>query len=246
MKESKNIHEGHRQRLYSRFFNSKGKDMQDYEVLEVLLCQKIPRANVNPTAHRLINKFGSFDGVLDANIQDLVKIEGIGKSTAIFLTSIPLFINRYFDSKIKSKKEITNLNQTTDYIKSRLSIYNTEVFMIIALTLDFKILGCEVINIGDHDHVEINVKDICKFALKHNAANIVIAHNHITGTCDPSYHDLITTELIYNSLKSIKTNLIDHIIITQNNYYSFFSNGIIDDIRDKHEEINNKRLLTKF
>ena len=238
-----NIHEGHRQRLYSRFFNTKAKDMLDYEVLEVLLCFKIPRSNVNPTAHRLINKFGSFNKVLDQSASDLMTVEGIGKNTALFLSSLPIFFNKYLESKSKMLTKIDNLEKTVSFIRDRLLIQDTEVFMVIALGLNYEVIDTNILDFGDFSHVEVNIKEIIKFIFKSNAASVIMAHNHLTDSCEPSVKDLTTTEIIYKGLLSCGTTLSDHIIITRKNYYSFFANGIIDNYRDKYADHKNSKSM---
>lgn len=234
-----NIHEGHRQRLYSRFFKTKAKNMLDYEVLEVLLCFKIPRVNVNPTAHRLINKFGSFNKVLEANVSDLMKVEGVGKNTALFLSGLPIFFDKYLESKSNILEKIDNLEKTVSFIRNRLLNQNNEVFMVIALNMNYEVTNTEILHIGDHSHVEINVKEVMGFVFKNSAKSIILAHNHLTDSCEPSLKDLITTETIYRSLLTIKSTLSDHIIINKNNYYSFFANGIIDKLRDRYNDAKN-------
>lgn len=88
-KPKKNLHAGHRSRMRHRFFCTGLDGFADHEVLEFLLFYAIPRQDVNPMAHALMNKFGTLPGVLDASVEDLCTVYGVGPKIARFLNLIP-------------------------------------------------------------------------------------------------------------------------------------------------------------
>ena len=88
-------HEGHRQRVKERFRRAGLNDFHDINALELLLFYCIPQGDTNPTAHRLLDQFGSLAGVLDASVEELIKVKGISEHSAILLTLIPQICRRY-------------------------------------------------------------------------------------------------------------------------------------------------------
>lgn len=88
-KPTKHLHAGHRSRMRRRFLHNGLDGFVDHEVLELLLFYAVPRQDVNPMAHALLDKFDSLPGVLDASIEDLCTIHGVGPKIARFLTLIP-------------------------------------------------------------------------------------------------------------------------------------------------------------
>ena len=236
----KNIHNGHRQRLFKKFFEYNGKNLEDYEVIEVLLCLKIPRGNVNPTAHKLINKYKTISNILDASIEDLMTVEGIGKQTALFLHTLPKFLKFYLENKEIEKKKLSNFSETEKYIRSQFLNINTECILAIALSSSNKIIASEVLFTGNEVNVDLDMVKLHKFIFKNQASGVIIAHNHLDDNCTPSNADIYTTEKIYTSLKIINVQLLDHIIISKTNSYSFFESGLLDEIKQHYQfnEIN--------
>ena len=105
-KTKDNIHVNHRQRLQQQMFLSNLNTMSEIQVLEYILTLSIPRIDTNPLAHKLLDEFGSLYNVIDANSEDLIKVKGIGKRTAMMLTSLRKIIYYYRESKRKDKKNI--------------------------------------------------------------------------------------------------------------------------------------------
>ncbi len=92
----KELHKGHRGRLKARFLREGEDSFDDHQVLELLLFYAVPRLDTNPSAHRLMQRFGSFSAVLEADPKDLSSVEGVGANAAAFLAMIPQITRRYF------------------------------------------------------------------------------------------------------------------------------------------------------
>ena len=93
------IHDGHRKRLRQRFAQQGADGFQDHELLEYLLQFSLPRVDTNPLAHRLMDRFGSFSSVLDAPVESLLQVEGVGPGTAAFLSALPGVCRRYYTDR---------------------------------------------------------------------------------------------------------------------------------------------------
>lgn len=105
------IHEGHRQRLKDRFRQEGLDGFNEVNALEMLLFYCVPRSDTNPLAHRLIERFGSFSAVLDASIEELETVEGVGHNISTFLAFIPQLERYYNDNKNKNLKILTSVSQ---------------------------------------------------------------------------------------------------------------------------------------
>lgn len=225
-KVQKNIHDGHRARMRESVYVKNGFDgMADHEVLEYILSMFVPRKDTNPMAHELINYFGSFANVLDANVDDLIKVSGLGKRTAIFLNSFQYILKRYKECKSKTLKIISNLHDIEMFIGDRIRYLPKEELHVIFLNSSNMLLTCKQIGTGSNNKVTFETKSIIETALATNASSVVLVHNHPSGSCTPSPEDIKLTRELYFNLYLNGLNLAEHIIFTANSKYSFNEGG---------------------
>lgn len=113
----KELHKGHRGRLKARFLREGEDSFDDHQVLELLLFYAVPRLDTNPAAHRLMQRFGSFSAVLEADPKDLSSVEGVGANAAAFLAMIPQITRRYFLDRVKHTRKTPNTSEAAaDYL----------------------------------------------------------------------------------------------------------------------------------
>ncbi len=117
MKEE--LHKNHRQRLRERFLRSGGDSLEQHELLELFLFEVQPRVNTNPTAHRLIERFSSLDGVLHASADELVEVKGVGRRTAEHIVSAAAAENARIESEISSAP-ISSFPRAANYLIHRM------------------------------------------------------------------------------------------------------------------------------
>lgn len=245
MDKTKNPHDGHRARVRKKFLQEANlKSYADHNILEMLLFYSIPRADTNELAHRLIKTFGSFSAVFDADIPQLMSVEGIGESTAVLIKMIPSVMQRYYEDKVSNPSKITGTDSAVTFLKAKFFSETVESLHIICMNNDGKILKFTQIDAGSIDSLEIDSRLILQEMLLCKASTAIIAHNHPSGICAPSFSDVSTTTRIASLLKSINVTLIDHIIIAGNEFFSFSSNeklkyclnGNNDNYRTNSEE----------
>ena len=217
-------HTGHRQRLKEKFVIGGEKALFDYEVLEVFLFRSIPRRDTKLTAKTLIEKFKGFDGMFGASVDELCSVKGIGRETAIDLKIASEIMNRVRKEKLV-EKPITaeNLNKWSaliQYCIGMMAHMKIEQFRILFLDVKNQLIADEVQQTGTVDHTAVYPREIVKRALAFNASGIVLVHNHPSGDPAPSKADVEMTRQIKEATKTIKVNLIDHIIIGANGYAS--------------------------
>jgi len=231
----KTPHEGHRARVKkSVSMDPDFTTFSDHEVLEYLLFNTIPRADVNELAHHLIDTFGSFSGVLNANVNELKQISyfcasagrtfNIGEDTARSLTSILPAARKAEMSRLRNNAVLHNTAAAVNYLQPFFMNRNAEHIYLACLNGSGRVLSVDLITVGDTNFSTVEVKKIIETACRHKASKVIIAHNHPAGTLEPSQDDLDVTARLVISLMSMNVVVLDHLIFTSQNYYSFFAN----------------------
>ena len=225
MSEKPHFH-GHRQRLKERFKAGGKAALADYELLELLLMQALPRKDVKPIAKNLLTKYGSINKVISAPITELAAFNGLGEGSALHLKvteAIGLAAKRERTSKVNLNDRLELL----DYLYAKMSDLKHEEFHVIFLDSKNNLLADEKMFNGTIDSSAVYPREIIKAALKHSAANIVAVHNHPSGDASPSKDDEMLTYELFASCKSVDVNLLDHIVIGDGVHYSFADDGKI-------------------
>ena len=222
-------HERHRQRVKKRFREQGLKNFEPHNVLELLLFYAIPRRDTNEIAHRLLETFGTFSRVLDAPVEELVKVEGISENSAVLLKLIPQICQLYYEEKVQNRAEHTG--SLVDYLGKKLvAKYIGEVHEIsylICLDNRLRVLYFGAISEGTGDSVSILTRRIVEIAIRCNATSVILAHNHPSGLALPSRKDKQTTIQLYNALQGVSIRLLDHIIVAQGEYISMAGGGML-------------------
>lgn len=224
--EKLNKNSGHRERLRKRFEKSGFDGFNDYEVLELMLTYAIPRKDTKDIAKNLLKRFKTLQGILSADIKELIKVEGLGKHSVIFLKVLSDFIKFYFEHQVeKAELQFTTLEQVVTYLRGVIGNYRNEVVKVIYLNSNNNILFTELLSEGSLTESYLNPRRIVETALKYNSTSVIIAHNHPDGVAEPSEYDDIITKNLYEALKLVEIILQDHIIIADNSYYSYKQQG---------------------
>lgn len=220
---------GHRQRLRQRFLLGDGKDMADYELLELVLTMAIPRRDVKPLAKTLINKFGSFAAVINASNQELLEIDGVKETTLTMLKVIKVASLRTSWQNLSASDGpvISDYDALIDYCRSAMSFSDVEELRLIYLDTKLHVLGQEVMQRGTINSVAIHPREIIKSAMANKAAAIIMVHNHPSGEVKPSKADLCMTNAVKEACISVSIKLCDHLIISKNDCFSFATHNLL-------------------
>ena len=229
MKEELPDHLGHRQRLRDRFLADGGKSMPDYEFLELILTIAIPRRDVKPLAKKLIAKFKSFAGVINAPIEELLEFEGIKENSATILKIVKEAAIRLNWQVLNNSDEpiINNWDLLIDYCRSSMGHQEFEEFKIVFLNSKLKVIGEESQQRGTIDQVAIHPREVIKSAVLKGANAIILVHNHPSGNTTPSKADIDITKKINAAAEAMNIRVLDHIIISKSDFYSFKEHRII-------------------
>ncbi|MDP0494050.1 MAG: DNA repair protein RadC [Fusobacterium sp. JB021] len=221
---------GHRERLRKRYLSSGYNSLLDYEVLELILTFVIPRKDTKELAKTLIKYFNTLEKVFKADTTVLSQFEGISERIAIYLKLLG-DLNLYsFEDKIKKENlnlELKTKNQLINYLKNNIGFDKNEAFKVLFLDSANRIISFETLFTGTIDKSAIYPRKILERVLFHNARSIIFAHNHPSGNTYPSRKDIELTKNMENFFKMVDVNIIDHIIIGKDSYFSFLEEGIL-------------------
>ncbi len=228
----KNIHSGHRKRMRESFLKRDFNSLHDHEILEILLFYAHPRNDTNDLAHRLINTFGSLEGVISAPYEELMKIDGVGESAAVLMVLFSRLAVRYVASVGNGEDYLTD-DEIIKKIIVRLSNEPKEKIIAVLLDKKKKIINIAEIASGGIDDATFKVRALLEPVIRCGATRIVLAHNHPQGFAVPSMADVDATINIRKALYPIEVSLADHIIVAGKEWYSMKSNKKYSDIFDE-------------
>ncbi len=228
---AKRVHDGHRERMRERIRNSGLVALQDHEILEYILYAFVPRKDTNEIAHSLIERFGSFAGVLNADEKSLSAVCGMTANASLFISQLPDVFRKYMQDNEKERLNLKGRGVARSYIGSVLYGKRQEEVYAVALDAHDGVINSRFLSSGSGDAVELSVRAVVDFALSNTASSIIIAHNHPSGSVSPSQRDLDVTREVYDTLSALGITLEDHLIFAGKEYYSFEENGLLERMK---------------
>ncbi len=244
-KDKRQIHANHRKRLQNLIYSSDLKNLSEIQILEYILTFCIPRKDTNPLAHSLLDEFGTLGDVLEADYDRILSVKGIGPVAARTLKSIcKIFHYNLEQTKTKQTQLLSTPAKIIDFFKAFLDKKTNENFYMASLTPKNELIKVDKIADGTVNKISLDIRKISEFAIKNNASLVIIAHNHPDGNPHPSGEDISATLKIFSALSVLGVGLVDHIIISKDSYFSFYSSGLLDHIIDaeqsKQSKLSNK------
>ncbi len=218
---------GHRDRLRQRFLEAGSAGLADYELLELLLFNALPRIDTKPLAKALLVRFGSFAAVIAATPDELYSVKGIGVSAVSAIKLIQAGALCLTKEHILNKPILSNWAALIDYCRIAMSYETIEQTRILLLDTKNRLLADEVMHYGTLDHTSIYPREVAKKALFRHASAFIMVHNHPSGDPTPSKEDIEMTRHIKLALDPISITLHDHLIIAGESYVSFKSLGLL-------------------
>lgn len=219
------LHEGHRERLKKRFLQDGLDGFNDIQALELLLFYCIPRKDTNVLAHALLDRFGTFDQVLDATVEELQQVPGIGENAATFLSLISATGRYYQMSKAKNITVLQTIDQCGKYLCAFFKSRRNEMVYLLCLDAKCGVLGCKLISEGSVNSASVSARKVVEVALATNATSVILAHNHPSGVALASDEDKQTTQRIAAALDMVGIELVDHLVVADDEFVSIRQSG---------------------
>ena len=222
MDKKPHLHDGHRERMRERFLATDSPTLQEHELLEMLLFYTNARGNTNDTAHSLIEAFGSFEAVMEADMDALCAVGGIGQKSALHLRLISHACKQYMIAKITpSKKEPQALDSTeklVSFLAARFLGAQKELAVALLINNAMMPIDCFPVGDGTVSSLSLSVRNIAERAYAKHAAGVILAHNHPAGIAVPSTEDVKVTHHLKEALSLLEIPLFEHFVFAGNSY----------------------------
>ena len=217
------VHAGHRARMRERYLRDGAETLATHELLEILLYHVIPQRDTNPTAHALLARFGSVEGLLDATKEELVEVEGIGERVAEFLIK-----------NLRAARTVANapLWETPPPVYSdykELGAYFVSYFekapaqATVAMLLDAGMHAITVMELAplDYDSAGVRAEKAIAKAIALGASVVVLAHNHPHGPAYPTHGDIVSSQVMQRDFSDCGLLLLEHYVISGKDFVGF-------------------------
>lgn len=222
------LHKGHRERLRKKALRNGLESLESHEVLELLLFYAIPRRDTNPIAHQIMNKYkGDLSRVFGADMDELKKIDGVGDNAAFLIHMIPQFARIINSSKWEKGTTLGTSDEMGEFALDLCTGLKRECFCIACLNSNRKLQTYDIMEYGTVNEVNLYVRKVVEYAIKENAVNIVLIHNHPNDSLLPSTADKRNTKTIIGALAPLGITVVDHIIVSKDTFYSMHAMGDI-------------------
>ena len=232
--------EGHRQRLREKFLSSGLSGFHDYEVIELLLTLATPRKDCKDAAKSALKKFKTLQGVLEASPKALCEIRGIGPKNLLGIKLIKAVADRYLEKRVIHKDPINNSKALFDFLYHSLRDKHRECFMVLFLDAKNKVIAIDTLFEGTLTASSVYPREVVQAALNHHAAALIFAHNHPSGDPMPSSEDVSITRQLLSACKVMGITVHEHIIIGDNQYFSFADKGYIAGMHREFDQNYNE------
>ncbi len=219
------IHDGHRQRMKTRFCQEGMDHFSEYEALELLLYYAIPRKDTNPIAHGLIDHFGSLARVLDASVEELQQVSGISQNAAVLMKLVTQMGRMYMIKRSEVSHPLQTIKDCGEYLKPYFFGRVNETVFLLCLDAKCQVISCRKVGEGSVNSANVPIRRIVEMALSANATSVVLAHNHPSGIALPSDEDVATTHRVAAALRTVDVILVDHIVVADDDFVSMVHTG---------------------
>lgn len=225
-----NLHSGHRERMRSKFAkNMNFNSFEEHEILEMLLFYCYPRGDTNQTAHKLINRFGSLSGVLEASYEELTESGIIGENPALslkFFNALNIYLHI---DKTTDEIDIRDIPRLKSFIGDLFYGISYEQFKLFFTDNSYILKNYMDIQTGNSQSVEVSLRNVTKAVLNSGVNYFFIAHNHPDSSSEPSDEDILLTKKIITHLRNMDIHLLDHFIAGNDGISSMRQLGLIYD-----------------
>ena len=218
---------GHRARLRERFLKGGADALADYELLELILCLAIPRRDVKPLAKQLIDRYGSYAGVLSADVESLRAAPGLGDTAVAAIKSVQASALRLAKAGASERPVMSNWSMVSAYLQGAMAHIPREQFRILFLDRKNTLLADVVMSDGTVDEAAVYPREVVRRALELDATALILVHNHPSGDPAPSRADVVMTKNIIETCDRIGIRVHDHIIVGKAGQASFKELGLM-------------------
>ena len=219
-------HAGHRARLRQRLLADPA-GLLDHELVEYLLALAIPRRDTKPLAKALLAEFGGIGGLLTAEPEAMMRVDGMGDAAAAAIRIAQGSALRLLHAQVADRPMLANWQALLDYLRADMAHRGVELFRVLHLNTRNILIRDEIMNQGTVDQAPVHVREVIRRALELQSAAIILVHNHPSGDPSPSRADIEITRRIVDAGKPLNIAVHDHLIIGAHGHASLRAQGLI-------------------
>jgi DNA repair protein RadC len=203
------------------------QSLSNAELLAIFLRTGISGKSALDLSRELLNYFGSLDKVLDSNLKTFTSIKGLGSAKYCQLQATQELVKRHFACKVTESTSFTNQELVRNYLLSHFPYTEHESFACLLLDNNHRLIRFKTLFKGTINQAQVYPRIVAQTCLKNNAAAIILAHNHPSGSLDPSHSDKEITRKLVSVLEMIDVRVLDHFIVGKNDVFSMAQNGFM-------------------
>lgn len=200
--------------------------LSDAELLAIFLRVGTKGKSAVDLARDLVGKFGSLRGLFSASYEQLTAVNGMGEAKFVQLQAVLEMAKRALHEEVKLADALSNPRAVRDYLRMTLARLPHEVFVAVFLTAQNRVIAVDELFRGTLTQTSVYPREIVKRALAHNAASVILAHNHPSGEASPSQADRTLTKTLAEALSLIDVRVLDHFIVAPGASLSFAEQGL--------------------
>lgn len=201
--------------------------LSDAELLAVCLGTGDGRRDVHAFCRALLQDFGGLRGLLGAGSSRLIGVRGLGPARVALLKGALALGERLAEAAIADRPLLSDTRAVRHFLQHKLAGQEREVFACVFLDARHRLLGFEHLFLGSVDRASVHPREVLKQALAHNAAAVILAHNHPSGHPEPSPSDLRLTEELKLLLAQIDVRVVDHVVVGHGATVSLAERGLL-------------------
>ena len=201
--------------------------LSDAELLAIFLRVGVAGKSAVDLARDLLKQCGSLNGIFRASLDELTQVNGIGSSKYAQLQAIFEMSQRALREQMQERDVLGSPDAVRDYLRLKLGNLPREVFMVILLDAQNRVLAMEELFAGTLTQTSVYPREVVKRALHFNAAAVIFAHNHPSGVAEPSRADEMLTGALKQALALVDIKVLDHFVVAGNTLASFAESGLL-------------------
>jgi len=199
--------------------------LSDAELLAIFLRTGTAGRSAVDLARDLITEYGGLRSLFLADRARFCRTRGLGDAKFTQLQAVLELANRHLGETLSRDSALQNPHDTQRYLRARLREYPYEVFACLFLDTRHRVIACEELFHGTIDGASVHPREVLRRALQHNAAALILAHNHPSGIAEPSQADRRITERLREVMALVDIRVIDHVVVGDQHSVSFAERG---------------------
>ncbi len=203
------------------------RPLSDAELLAIFLRTGLRGSSALDLSRDLLSRFGSLSALLAATPAQLLEARGLGEAKAAQLLAALELARRALGEELATRNALSSPRAVGDYLRLTLAGRDHEVFVAILLDAQHRVIACEELFRGTLTQTSVYPREVVKCALRHNAAAVILAHNHPSGVAEPSQADEMLTRSLRSALALVDVQVLDHFVVAADRTMSFAERGLL-------------------